>query len=97
MAGDYFTAGDRIPFDSCPDPFYTDAPYTELPVLTERMLDLSKDVRDRLDKICVPRNIWIQVVLMVCDAFDDGFKQGESSGVQKVCDSPDDYLRSVWE
>lgn len=94
---DYFTAGDRIPYDSCPDPFYTPAPYTELSPLQERMMELSKDVQDRLKRLPVPRDIWIRVVLMVCDSWDDGFKQGEEYGIQKVCDDPDGYLRSAFE
>ena len=93
MAGDYFTAGDRIPYDSCPDPFYTPSPYTELSPLQERMMELSKDINDRLEKLDVPRGLWIKVVLLVCDAHDDGVKDG----IQMVKDNPESYFRSAWE
>lgn len=89
---DYFSGGDRVPFDSCPDPFFTEAPYTELPILQERILELSSDVQQRIKGLPVPRDIWIKVIMMICDTHDDAFKQGEAYGVQKVVNDPGSYI-----
>jgi len=89
----YLGSNDHIPYDSCPDPFYTPAPYTELSPLEERMMELSKDIIDRLEKLDVPRDLWIKIILLVCDAYDDGVKDG----VHQVREDPGAYLRSAWE
>lgn len=79
----YLGSNDHIPYDSCPDPFYTPAPYTELSPLQERMMELSKDINDRLEKLDVPRDMWIKIVLIVCDNGDEKFKEGEEYGIHQ--------------
>ena len=75
MSG-YFSGGDRIPFDSCPDPFHTDAPYTELSPMDEMLMDMSKEIRDRLTGLHLPPEVMAQVVAIVHDhgkaMFDEG-------------------------
>lgn len=86
--GDYFTAGDRIPFDSCDGSYIRASTLRDYPIVLDRMLELSKDITDRLNSICVSRDVWIRIALLVCDARDDGVEQG----IQKVLDDPAAYI-----
>ena len=85
---DYFTAGDRIPFDSCDSPYIRGSTLREYPIIKDRMAELPKDLQDRLNSICVSRDVWVRIALLVCDARDDGV----NAGIEKVCEDPGAYI-----
>ena len=53
--------------------------------------ELTDDIQDRLNKLPVPRDILIRIIAIVKDAWDEGFKEGEEWGIQKVLDDPAEY------
>lgn len=90
---DYFHNNDRVPYDSCPEYEGSNvAPYTELTILDERMMDVSPIIWEQLRKMPICYEVMYRLKVLICDAYEDGVKDGVEQGVQQVVDDPQHFF-----
>ena len=78
----YFTRGDRIPYDGIPDPESSSAPMTELTILDEELLQLTPGLRDRICRLPVSPWMLYRIQLLIIEAFHEGRNSAEAGGRQ---------------
>lgn len=77
MSGDYFTAGDRIPFDGCPEPELTWDEYRkgcEAQINT----DLPEPLRIMLLRSTMPMSRWGRISDLMVEAYCYGIDKGRN-------------------
>lgn len=74
---DYFTAGDRIPFDSCPEPELTWEQYRK-GCEAQINPELPEALRKVLVESCMPMARWGRVSDLMVEAFKYGLDEGRN-------------------
>lgn len=77
MAGDYFTAGDRIPFDSCPEPELTWEEYQQC-CFEQINEDLPVALIRVLLESAMPMSRWGKISELMLQSYKYGLDEGRN-------------------